>query len=602
MSFGPTDASGGAIRSDHLWPHMWYYNANLPVNMEDYAAVRLLASAAITSCYVVGDNALAQPSGFAGIFQVDPLDTTSADNAGTILVDVIGRRWKRAFTGAVNVKWFGATGDGTTDDTAAIQAAFNVVKAFTRGGSLYIPRGRYSLTHLDFSNATSDYTRGIRVYGDGAIDTQLIFNTAGVGIDCIGRPQISLEGFFVTSGSSAPSIGILFARDVVANSVMFSLMRDIHVEGNFAQACCASIACESFTVDNCYFNNTNDSGGLGYYTGNAATGKKLNGAGAYVDFTVASTHGTIFASSNTSIKFIATHFLCYGDYGIPFSADGQLGASFFGCEFIPTTAGATACVLLSDNYATPFNGPVNFYGGLMESGTAHGVLLHSNRASPTFQKLTLDGVYMNLFGSGQESVSYAGAWTGTHQLFEFNYERVTRAGSGTDSLLLDYCFRCNIDTNRGTVKFRTALIASRFRGTREFTRSAENITWTGNDVAESFATAAPTIGIFTKGDRVYNSEPAAAEYIGWTACANNGGAWSVSRANTTNYAVGVWFRDAATAGIPVYEVTATSGAGNTGAAPPAKPANIGLTVVDGDLTLTLRSNNATTISPFGLIA
>jgi len=55
--------------------------------------------------------------------------------------------------GAVfNVLDFGAVGDGTADDTAAIQAAFTSASAVSNGaGVLFFPKGTYSVTGLDFN-------------------------------------------------------------------------------------------------------------------------------------------------------------------------------------------------------------------------------------------------------------------------------------------------------------------------------------------------------------------------------------------------------------------------------------------------------------------
>lgn len=61
---------------------------------------------------------------------------------------------------SVNVKQFGAKGDGVTDDTAAIQAAITATLS-TLGGSLYCPNGTYLIS----SELSIPQVQGIKIYG-----------------------------------------------------------------------------------------------------------------------------------------------------------------------------------------------------------------------------------------------------------------------------------------------------------------------------------------------------------------------------------------------------------------------------------------------------
>lgn len=64
--------------------------------------------------------------GGGGTYNLDPLDTTSVDNGGTVIVGADGGRWKLVHDGKVSIKQFGAKGDWDgvvgADDTSAIQA------------------------------------------------------------------------------------------------------------------------------------------------------------------------------------------------------------------------------------------------------------------------------------------------------------------------------------------------------------------------------------------------------------------------------------------------------------------------------------------------
>lgn len=71
-----------------------------------------------------------------GEFYWDPLSTEESDG-GVVLGSGTGR-FIRPTDGTLNVHWFGAKGDGETDDTLAIQAAVNA-------GSIYIPSGVYRI-------------------------------------------------------------------------------------------------------------------------------------------------------------------------------------------------------------------------------------------------------------------------------------------------------------------------------------------------------------------------------------------------------------------------------------------------------------------------
>lgn len=72
-----------------------------------------------------------------GIFNFNPSDTTTADNGCTIFVDTADRRWYRLYSGLLNAQACGAQGDGSTDDTTAIQAALALGGVYLPGTSAY---------------------------------------------------------------------------------------------------------------------------------------------------------------------------------------------------------------------------------------------------------------------------------------------------------------------------------------------------------------------------------------------------------------------------------------------------------------------------------
>lgn len=146
------------------------------------AALKARPSAATASVTVLGYYAAGDGGG--GVFRWDSTDTSSVDNGGTIITPTSGLstsgRWKRVYEGDVNARWFGVH-PSQTDNTAALQAAVNVVSASNLGGTLYIPAGDYTFR---FGAGTSGLSTisidawNVTIRGDGPATRLKVTNNA----------------------------------------------------------------------------------------------------------------------------------------------------------------------------------------------------------------------------------------------------------------------------------------------------------------------------------------------------------------------------------------------------------------------------------------
>lgn len=91
-----------------------------------------------------------------GQWYYDSTDSISTDNTGTVVVSVT-KRFKRIFSGNLNLKWFGAAGDGVTDDRLTIITAISA----SSGRSVYFPAGTYYI-----SSSINLNTSNVKFIGD----------------------------------------------------------------------------------------------------------------------------------------------------------------------------------------------------------------------------------------------------------------------------------------------------------------------------------------------------------------------------------------------------------------------------------------------------
>ena len=82
--------------------------------------------------------------GGGGTFFWNETDT-SADDGGLVIIPnalPATGRWNRLFDDVINVKWFGAKGDGTTDDTTEINSSISAITT----GTILMPEGSYFIS------------------------------------------------------------------------------------------------------------------------------------------------------------------------------------------------------------------------------------------------------------------------------------------------------------------------------------------------------------------------------------------------------------------------------------------------------------------------
>ncbi|MDF2717488.1 MAG: hypothetical protein K0R28_4413 [Paenibacillus sp.] len=192
-----------------------------------------------------------------GMFYCDPLDTVSADNTGTVLVSVGGQRFKRFVEdGVIHADWFGAKGDGVTNDTAAVQAAFHAVGS----GQTLVFGGGKSYSIKPYVQVAK---KRIRVSGYGA---RLIAN-GNIIFSCTDIEGVTFEGLTFDSLSTGTivdtairSLNHNLSSGLAIRNCTFGrtnlTVRDGTIGDDIAEV-------DGVTVENCTFR--------GDYTGSAAS-------------------------------------------------------------------------------------------------------------------------------------------------------------------------------------------------------------------------------------------------------------------------------------------------------------------------------------------
>ncbi|GAB4036940.1 hypothetical protein GCM10028774_30660 [Spirosoma jeollabukense] len=382
--------------------------------------------------------------GKEGLFRYSP-ELTLADPAhpewfapddGVMVLVTAGRSlrgdrmtYKRVYDSEINVRWFGAKGDGVTDDSRAIQAAVDYARSkgkidrqlplFAGGGGFYrptvlIPEGNYKIENtIDITNASGVIIKGV---GGRYINTSLVGATTGAIFDFTGSSMSGCENLMFGSYlgyTNVSSIGVLFALgpDAVGGlncsirNCYFQMADNPSANNNMGTIGIVNCRSEEFAVTDCVI-RANIGAVFSYRSSLADVGYGFTIQSAYT--TLASGNGSMGVvnfSGQNSIQ----------NYGIAQPAlvlNGTNSFLFHGYLARLSTSGSgtnEAAILLGGpaTYNATINATVESFSQLMRvrssllNSTINCVLANQTNASSAFPAGTTRHPVIDVTGAGQ---------------------------------------------------------------------------------------------------------------------------------------------------------------------------------------------------------
>lgn len=375
--------------------------------------------------------------GKEGFFYLDKSDTKTSDDEGTTIVTKKGLRYKRMFEGEVSVTWFGAKGDGKTNDSEAFRKA---IAASTN--SVYVP---YSPAGYKIANVI--VSRTVTIRGDNKLSSIIIPAANGASCFITANQFVEYRDLYFEGRGSENATGVehQYRIATVSNCFFSQLYRGIYnnkkategktdeettsfcrfrncnygvySEGNFINSkilnstfhgCTASaIYCsdesvfasttttEGLVIDNC----------LIYSSGNGATGaaaiELINVEYSYIsncmlDFN----QGTAFRMTNTQFCRISNTYFSTFNSKVPSTSVQVIGncsnSTFRDCQFFSSTKWGVEVLPLQGRATNKiwFNGCSannNAGGDLFVSGSSNVWVVNCNFFTATSKSIALAG-------------------------------------------------------------------------------------------------------------------------------------------------------------------------------------------------------------------
>ncbi len=335
---------------------------------------------------------------------------------------------------ATSVKAIGAKGNGTTNDTAAVQAAINA------GGIVYFPPGNYLVDELTIDNTVTLVGAGRQ----SSILTSASGNAIAVGTD----DPFYMNGLQIVGPNSASAGRLIQVEGTngIGSHNSFSIIRDCQFKAGYSQL--YTVAASSLVIDSCYFTNFVQSGVHIENQWNVDAG----------DSTIL---GCTFANSpNTTTSSCIEQFSSGGlkVFG------NKLNTGAYGYRMVLASGAVTSDLLLNANSIE--NAAIAAIAfSTSGAGTFTGIDIQGNQiaivpvcillgaSGPAFSFININGNNLNLYSvaaSNAIGVNYASAINISGNIFSSDY-------TGQTGILVDANSSGNIGDNTYTTYYSTKI-------------------------------------------------------------------------------------------------------------------------------------------------
>lgn len=164
-------------------------------------------------------------------FNGTALETTDTPSVGDCWVyDGIDEKYRAAHPTPpdwVNVRRYGATGDGTTDDVGAFRAALAAVAV---GGTVFVPRGTYRFASTLVLNKAITFTgSGPARYGDYAYTARILVDDGVTGISAVHGNMAEADGATAT-GTVIQNLNVKAAGHTVPGAYGLHMQTNVLVQ------------------------------------------------------------------------------------------------------------------------------------------------------------------------------------------------------------------------------------------------------------------------------------------------------------------------------------------------------------------------------------